>query len=241
MSETLARRFWPGESAVGKRLTSGEATPKDGRWSTVVGVVKDMRREGLDRAPIMGAFIPAFPRGDGSDDPRVHRDRQSDRRGAPGDSRDRSGLLPLPPVVGARGHLADRLGGRRFQSQALGLFAAIALVVSATGLYAILAYQVTLRTREIGIRSALGADRQTILMMILRQGLWLTAGGAAVGLMGAAAGSRVMQSLLYDTPAINARSYVAVAAFVVLVGLAAAGMPALRAARVSPMTALRDD
>ena len=113
--------------------------------------------------------------------------------------------------------------------------------MSATGLYAILAYQVTLRTREIGIQSALGADRQTILMMILRQGLWLTAGGAAVGLMGAAAGSRVMQSLLYDTPAINARSYVAVAAFVVLVGLAAAGMPALRAARVSPMTALRDD
>ena len=150
-------------------------------------------------------------------------------------------MLPLPPVVSARSHLADRLGGRRFQSQALGLFAAIALVVSAAGLYAILAYQVTLRTREIGIRSALGADRQTILMMILRQGLWLTAGGAAVGLMGAAAGSRVMQSLLYDTPAINARSYAAVAAFVVLVGLAAAGMPALRAARVSPMTALRDD
>ena len=240
VSETLARRFWPGESAVGKRLTSGEAPPKDGRWSTVVGVVKDMRREGLDRAPIMGAFIPAFPRGmdltiraSTGIDNLIAAVRQEIRAIDP--------LLPLPPVVSARSHLADRLGGRRFQSQALGLFAAIALFVSAAGLYAILAYQVTLRTREIGIRSALGADRQTILMMILRQGLWLTGSGAAVGLMGAAAGSRVMQSLLYDTPAINARSYVAVAAFVVLVGIAAAGMPALRAARVSPMTALRDD
>ena len=199
VSETLARRFWPGESAVGKRLTSGEAPPKDGRWSTVVGVVKDMRREGLDRAPIMGAFTPAFPRGMDLTIRASIGERQPDRRAAPGDSRDRSlaALAAGRQRATAISRIVSAAGAS--QSQALGLFAAIALVVSAAGLYAILAYQVTLRTREIGIRSALGADRQTILTMILRQGLWLTASGTAVGLMGAAAGSRVMQSLLYET------------------------------------------
>ena len=110
VSETLARRFWPGESAVGKRLVGGESPPKDGRWSTVVGVVKDMRREGLDVAPILGAFIPAFPRGmdltirasTGVDNliPAV---RQEIRAIDPS--------LPVPPVVSADGHLSERLGG----------------------------------------------------------------------------------------------------------------------------------
>jgi putative ABC transport system permease protein len=240
VSESLARRFWPGDSAVGKRLIAGESPPKDGRWSTVVGMVKDMRREGLDVAPIMGAFIPAFPRGmdltirasTGVDNliPAVRREIRAI-----------DASLPMPPVVSAGGHLSERLGGRRFETQALGLFAAIALLLSAAGLYAVLAYQVALRTREIGIRSALGADRQAIVTMILSQGLRLTAMGTAVGVVGAAAAGRVMQSLLYETPAINGRSYAAVAAFVLLVGTVAAGLPALRAARVSPMTALRED
>ena len=240
VSETLARRFWPGDSAVGKRLVAGEAPPKDGRWSTVVGVVKDMRREGLDRAPILGAFTPAFPRGmdltiraSTGVDTLVAAVRQEIRA--------IDAALPLPPVVSAGRHLSERLGGRRFETQALGLFAGIALLLSAAGLYAVLAYQVTLRTREIGIRSALGADRQAIITMVIRQGMRLTVTGAAVGLVCAAAASRVMQSLLYETPAINARSYAAVAALVLLVGIAAAGLPALRAARVSPMTALREE
>ena len=175
VNETLARRFWPGESAVGKRLVGGESPPKDGRWSTVVGVVKDMRREGLDVAPILGAFIPAFPRSmdltirasTGGDDliPAVRQEIRAI-----------DAALPLPPVVTADGHLSERLGGRRFESQALGVFAAIALLLSAAGLYALLAYQVALRTREIGIRSALGADRQTIVTMILGKGVGLTAG-----------------------------------------------------------------
>jgi len=148
--------------------------------------------------------------------------------------------LPIPHVVSADGHLSERLGGRRFEAQALGLFAAIALLLSAAGLYASLAYQVALRTREIGIRSALGADRQAIVTMILGQGVTLTASGAAIGLVGAASAGRAMQSLLYETPATNAPSYNAVAAFVLLVGTAAAWLPARRAARVSPMTALRE-
>jgi putative ABC transport system permease protein len=240
VSEALARRFWPGESAVGKRLVGGESPPKDDRWSTVVGVVKDIRREGLDVAPILGAFIPAFPRGmdltiraaTGVDTliPVVRREIRAI-----------DASLPVPHVVSADSHLSERLRGRRFETQALGLFATIALLLSAAGLYALLAYQVALRTHEIGIRSALGANRWTIVRMILGKGIGLTAIGTGVGVAGAASAGRVMQRLLYETPAINAPSYAAVAAFVLVVGTVAAWVPALRASRVSPMTALRED
>ena len=237
VSEALAHRSWPGESAVGKRVVSGESPPKDGRWSTVVGVVRDIRREGLDVAPVLGAFIPAFPRGmdltiraaTGLDTliPAIRQELRSI------DSRCQS------RVATAHGQLSERLGARRFESQALGAFSGIALLLSAAGLYALLAYQVTLRRREIGIRSALGADRPLIVRMILGQGVRLALAGAAVGVAGAAASARVLQSLLYQTAALNAPSYAAAAVLVLLVAATAAWVPALRAARVSPMTALR--
>lgn len=240
VSETLARRFWRGERSVGKRLVGGTSPPENGRWSTVVGVVKDMRREGLDVAPILGAFVPAFPRGMdmtirtsmGGDNliPAVRREIRAI-----------DASLPIPHVVRADDHLSEKLGGRRFEMQALSLFAAIALLLSAAGLYALLAYQVALRRREIGIRSALGADRQAIMTMILGKGVGLTTVGTAVGVVGAASANRVTQSLLYETPALHAPSYAAVAGFVLFVGVVAAWLPALRATRISPMTALRED
>ena len=240
VSDSLARRFWPGESAIGKRLVGGESPPKDGRWSTVVGVVQDMRREGLDVAPILGAFIPAFPRtmdmtiraASGVDSliPAVQREIRAV-----------DSALPVPTVVTANGRLSERLDARRFESQALAMFSGIALLLSAAGLYALLAYQVALRTREIGIRSALGAGRQTIVAMILGKGVRLAIAGAIVGVAGAAAAARVLQSLLYETAAVNAPSYAAAAAFVLLVAAIAAWVPARRAAGVNPMTALRDD
>ena len=240
VSDTLARKFWPGGTAVGKRLVGGETPPKDGRWSTVVGVMKDMRREGLDITPILGAFIPAFPRGmdmtirasTGVDNliPAVRREIRAI-----------DAALPVPHVVSAERHLSERLGGRRFETQALGLFAAIALLLSAAGLYALLAYQVALRTREIGIRSALGASRMAIVVMVLGKGVRLAAAGVTVGLAGAAAAARVMQSLLYETPAVNASSYAAVGGFVIMLAAMAAWLPARRAAGVNPMTALRED
>jgi putative ABC transport system permease protein len=238
VSETLARRFWPGATAVGKRLVGGESPPKDGRWSTVVGVVRDMRREGLDVAPIMGAFIPAFPRGM---DMTIRASTEVDNLipAVRAEIRAIDSWLPIPAVMNAGSHLSERLGGRRLETQALAVFAAIALLLSATGLYALLAYQVALRTREIGIRSALGADRRAIVTMVLGKGLRLAAAGATLGLVGATATARVLQSLLYETPALNAPSYAGVVVLVLLVGAVAAWLPALRASRVSPMTVLR--
>jgi putative ABC transport system permease protein len=240
VNESLARSFWPGESAIGKRIVGGESPPKDGRWGTVVGVVRDMRREGLDVPPILGAFIPAFLRGmdmtiraSTDVDSLVPAVRQEIR------AVDRA--LPIARITTANGRLSERLDARRFESQVLGVFSAIALLLSAAGLYAMLAYQVALRTREIGIRSALGAGRQRILVMILARGLRLALAGAVAGVLGAAAAARVMQSLLYETAAVDAPSYMAAATFLLIVATIAAGLPALRAARVSPMTALRED
>lgn len=240
VNETMAHRYWPGESAVGKRLIAGGSPPKDGRWNTVVGVVRDMRREGLDVAPILSAFVPDVMRG-----------MDMTIRASTGvnnlfpavrqEIRLIDDSLPITYLSTAAGRLSERLGGRRFETQVLGVFAAIALLLSAAGLYALLAYQVALRTREIGIRSALGARRQTIVRMIVGKGVRLALVGVIAGVVGAASAAKVLQSLLYETAAVNATSYAAVAAFVLLVAAIAAWVPALRAAAVSPMTALRED
>ena len=120
------------------------------------------------------------------------------------------------------------------------VFALIALVLSAAGLYASLAYQVVLRTREIGIRSALGAERRSIVAMVVGHGARLALAGVAVGLLVAAGSARAVQSLLYETSAFDAVSYAAAAILVLLTAVLAAWVPARRAAGVSPMTALRD-
>jgi ABC-type antimicrobial peptide transport system permease subunit len=237
----MAHRFWPGESAVGKRWAGGESPPRDGRWSTVVGVVTDMRREGLDLAPIASAFLPdMFSR---NFDMTIRAAANADnlipvvRR----EIRSLDSSLAIPDIASAGGRLSERIGSRRFETQLLAVFAMIALLLSAAGLYASLAYQVALRTREIGIRSALGARRQSIVRMIVGKGIRLAFAGALLGVLGAAAAARGMQGLLYETSAVNPASYAGAAAFVLLVAAAAAWAPAQRAAAVSPMTILRDD
>ena len=185
VNESLARRFWPGGSAVGKRMVGGSSPPKDGRWRTVVGVVKDMRREGLDVAPILGAFVPSFLRGM---DLTIRASTRVDDLipSVRQEIRAIDSSLPIGRVATAYGRLSERLDTRRFESQALGAFSGLALLLSAAGLYALLGYQVTLRRREIGIRSALGADRRSIVRMILGKGVRLALAGAAVGVVGAA-------------------------------------------------------
>jgi putative ABC transport system permease protein len=238
VSETLARRFWPGESAVGKSLVTGEAPPRDGKWATVVGVTRDIRREALDVEPIMLGFEPSFLRGmdmtirvSGSVDNLIAAIRPEIRAVDSG--------LPVMSVIPASSRLAERLGERRFETQVLSVFAVIALLLSAAGIYGLLAYQVTLRSREIGIRSALGAHRRTIVRMIVGKGLRLAIFGTIAGLIGAAAAAKVVQSLLYETSANDATTYIAAAVFILLIALIASWLPANRAARLDPLHVLR--
>lgn len=239
VSEALAHRFWPGQRAVDKRLVSGTSPPKDGQWATVVGVVKDLRREALDVSPILLGFTPAYPRVmdmtirvNADAEPLVPQIRR--------ELRAIDATLPIGAIVTAGGRLSERIGGRRFESQLIGAFAFIALVLSAAGLYASLAYQVALRTREIGIRAALGAERGSIVAMVVGQGVRLAAIGVVVGLAAAATAARAIQNLLYETPALDVGTYALAAIGVLVTAGCAAWVPARRAGGVSPMTVLRD-
>jgi len=239
VNELMARQLWPGESAVGKRMVNGREPRKDGRWDSVVGVVRNVRREGLDLQPFLTAYNPLNLRsydlvirastGVNELIPSVRRELRAI-----------DATVPLAQITTVRSRLSERLSGRRFQSQALGLFAAIALVLAAAGLYALLAYQVTMRTREIGIRSALGADRRSIVTMVLRHGVRLAVAGVLAGIVVAAAAARLLQGLLYNTQAIDVSSYAGAAIGMLLIAGTAACVPAFRAARVSPLTALRE-
>jgi predicted permease len=240
VNETLARHFWPGQSAIGKRLVSGETPPKDGRWGTVLGVVRDIRRESLDVTPIMLGFIPAFPRTmdltirvAGNAEPLVAAVR--------GELRAIDATVPFTQIFTATGQLSERLDGRRFETQALGIFAGIAMLLAAAGLYALLAYQVALRTREIGIRSALGARREAIVGLFLARGLRLAGLGAVIGIASAVSVARLLQSLLYQTPAINLGAYFLAAGFMLIAAGLASYVPARRAANVNAITALREE
>ncbi len=147
--------------------------------------------------------------------------------------------LPVANVRSMNDVVAARLATPRLTGFLLGVFAAIALALAAVGIYGVLSYLVSQRTQEIGIRLAIGADRSQVLVMVLRQGLSLAAVGIGVGLMGAFALTRLMQSLLYEVRPNDPITFVSVAAAVLLVGLAASFLPARRATRVSPTIALR--
>jgi putative ABC transport system permease protein len=240
VNHAIARRFWPNESAIGKRLVGGGSPPKDDRWATVVGVARDMRREGLEVPPVLSVFIPAMlrrmdltVRATGSMETLIPAIRQEIRA--------IDAALPVPSIVTAGARLDERLGARRFETQALTIFAIVALLLAAGGLYASVAYQVTLRRREIGIRAALGARDGAIVGMFVARGVRLALLGITLGAIGSLSLTRLLQGLLYQTPAVNPVSYLGAAAVVLSVAVFAAWQPARRTACVSTMTILRDE
>src|ERR1044071_5471 len=149
---------------------------------------------------------------------------------------------PEQPVADVRTMgqvMADALGRARFNTLLLGLFAGLATLLAAIGIFGVMNYSVTVRTREIGIRVALGAQRGEVLMLILRQGLLLTLIGVGVGLAGALAVTRVMSSLLFGVEATDPLTFAAIGVLLTVVSLIACYLPARRATRVDPVTALR--
>ena len=237
INEEMARRYWPDEDPIGKRLKIDQGDP----WMEIVGVVADVKHLGLDSQSRTELYVPYFK------DPWPFMTIVV-RRG-PGSAGLANAMrsevwtvdkdLPVPDIKPMEQLLADSVARRRFNMLLLGLFGAVALVLAAVGIYGVMSYSVTQRTREIGIRMALGAKRSDVLKLVVGQGMTLALIGVGIGLAAAFALTRVLTSLLFAVGATDPATFVIISVLLAGVALAACLVPARRATKVDPMTALR--
>jgi predicted permease len=240
INEAMARQFWPGADPIGRRITYGANPGPDAQWSRVVGVVADMRRERLDEPAFPAIFFPGFG-------PQM--DVVVRTTGDPAAMRDaiRSALLAVDPAVppygvtGAEQRLGQTVAVRTLQTLLIAALAAAALVLAVVGIYGLIHQSVVARTREIGVRMALGATRTWVMRMILGGAFGLASAGLALGLAGAVALSRTSAAFLYETSPLDPLTFLAVAAVIIIISIAASAVPARRAATIDPVTALRVD
>jgi len=244
VSHAFAEHWWPGESPIGRRLRLGYP---DEDWYTIVGVVADARYESLERDTEDAIYWPATV--GLADDPQpargmdvVIRTSADPRALIPVLRREVAEMNPRIPVSNPRAMedvFAAAMARTSFTVAMLGAASGIALLLGLVGIYGVISYIVAQRTREIGVRMALGATAPSVRGMVVRQGMLLAGLGVTIGLIVAVALSRVMSSLLYGVSAIDPLTYVAVAATLVAVAVLASWIPARRAAGVDPATALR--
>lgn len=241
INEAMARRAWPGHDSVGRRFKLGPRE-SDRPWYTVVGVVSDMRRQGPEREPVPQIFVSLAqnpPRSvdlfirTSSDDPLATAGalRAAVRRVEKN--------APIYGVVPLEQQLGTYLAQRRFQTSLLTGFSVVALLMAAVGIYGLIQYSVATRTREIGLRMAIGAQAGDIFRMILGEGLALSLTGLSLGLVGAWWLGRAASSLLFGVTATDPLTFTAVSLLLTVVAAAACCLPARRAMSVDPMVALR--
>lgn len=254
INEKLARRYWPSEDAVGKRLTLDN--PRDSarpvQWLTVVGVTKDVKQDSWTNAPANELYLPfkesgLFYTGTG---PQSTAMTLVVRTSVPPlslttalqdavRSVDRS--LPVSRVVTMEQIVADALWQPRFNLQLIALFAGLALVLAAVGLYGVMAWSVAQRSHEVGLRMAMGAQQRDVLRLVVGQGMKLALAGVALGLLASVALTRTMTKLLYSVSATDPITFVSIAALLLVIAFLACYFPARRASKVDPMVALRRD
>jgi putative ABC transport system permease protein len=244
IDEVLADHFFPGDDPVGHRISKfGEGTTEAPVWRTVVGVVRHVAKYGLDGRVKDQYYLPAAQRPQRSMFlvVRTAGDPAGLATAARAAVRAVDPDMPVFKVMTMQRVIEDTLVGRRFTAMLLVIFAAVALVLAAVGLYGVIAYAVSQRTHEIGIRMALGARVEDVVRMVVRQGLRLAAIGLLVGAVAALATTRFLASLLFGVGAADPMTFVVIPAILALVALVASWVPARRAARVDPMTALRGE
>jgi putative ABC transport system permease protein len=241
VNETFAKQFFPNSEALGKRIRLGKLT-NEFPWATIVGIVGDVRGFALDEPPLPTMYWPvaqirATPalaivvRTQG--DPAA---LSSAVRGA---LTEIDSTQPIYDMQTLDQLVARSLGQRRFTLTLMLLFGVIALVLSAVGIYGVMAFAVSQRTQEIGIRMALGASALDVLKLVLRNGMFLAVIGAVIGLAGAFAITRFMSSLLFGVSPTDVVTFGLVTAGLLLVALVACYLPARRATKVDPLIALR--
>ena len=241
VNRTLAARLWPGRSPVGQRLIFG-SEKYDMKW-LVVGVVGDVRIAELAREPEMEAYTPfsQYPLAGGTLVVRTAADPQSVVAPIRRAIQQLDAGLALDNVQTLEQVVSWALGERRVKAVLLGIFAALALLLAAVGVYGVVSYSVTQRVHEIGIRVALGARREELVRMIVRHGMTPVALGLVTGLGGAYAASHLLAGQLYKVDAADPSAYLGAALVLGAVALLANWLPARRATRVDPLTALRSE
>ena len=240
INELMAREFWPGEDPIGKSFRFGPPSMQ-GPVVTIVGMVGDARQLGLD-SPIQAQYFFSAAQFPMTEARLVVRTTQEAASLGSAIRKIVSGYSPdsvVPKIETMDMLIGQSLTARQNNVMLLGLFSGIALLLAAVGLYATMAYIVAQRTQEIGVRMALGAGAGNIRTMMVREGAWLALAGIGIGLATALAAARVVSSMLYSVTYKDTLSYAGSAAVLLLIMLLASYVPAWRASRVDPMTALR--
>lgn len=242
VNETLARQYFRGQPAVGKRITFGRPTDNS-PWVEIVGIIADEKQDGLDAPAKPEAYTPLAQR---MQNPMTFVVRSSlDSESAVAMAREQVHAvdkdLALMDVTTLANLMDDSLSPERFRMMLLSTFAAVALVLAALGIYGVLAYFVASRTRELGIRLALGAAPAAVFRLVIRQGMAPVAIGAAIGIAAAVPLTILTRTLLFGVEPIDPPTYAIALIALAGIAVAACAVPALRATRVDPLVALRDE
>jgi len=244
ISQSFARRFFPNEDPLGRHITF--ADPAAAPWPTIVGVVGDVRDLALDAdpdieiyAPYQQNVLPYNPLPYMSLVVRTVGDPSSLTSGVLAEIHELDKNLPLPETEPMTAVYSASISARRFNTLLLSIFAGIATILAAIGIYGVISYLVTRRTHEIGVRLALGAEARNILALIVGRGLLLAIFGVVIGLAGALAVTRVLAKMLFGVTTTDPTTFVGVSALLIGIVLVACYVPARRAMRVDPMIALR--
>lgn len=240
IDESLAKKYWPNEDPVGKRI-SFEGPANNRIWREIVGIVGHVKHSDLEGESRAQYYIPHQQRSQQGMTIviRTQGDPNSLAGVVRGVVKNADGNLPIFRVRTMDQFVADSMAQRRFAMLLIGIFAGLALLLAAIGLYGVMAYSVTQRTHELGLRMALGAQASDVLKLVVKQGMLLAMIGLGIGVIGALLLSRLMKTLLFNVSATDPLIFVAIAAALAAVALIACFFPARRATKVDPMVALR--
>jgi predicted permease len=234
VTQTMANHFWPGQDSIGKRFRAAEGKT----WYTVIGMVGDMRRQGIETKPIAQMFRPSF-----ADMMTVAVRTSGQSNSLAAHLREQVWALdpsaPVPRITTVEQTLEADRAPRRFHTLLLTSFAVVALALCSIGLFGLQRYAVERRRREIGLRMAVGAQRGDVVRMVVGQGMRLLLAGVAVGLIGSLWLADLIQSLLFEVSARDEAALIVAALALAVVGFLASYLPARRASNVDPMEALR--
>jgi putative ABC transport system permease protein len=237
IDENLARRFWPNQDAVGKHIAYDSPT-----WHEIIGIVPEVRTYGSEAKPLIRIYTPLGRAPQRTVNIAVRTSTSDPEALTASITRavhEVDKQLSVTEVATLENLLARESSTRRFNAVLFSVFAALALVLAATGVYGVLSYSVSQRTHEVGIRMALGAQRGDVLRLFMAHGMRLVLLGLVIGLGGAFALTRLLSSLLFGVSARDVATFVLVGVGLTVVGVLACYLPARRATKVDPLVALR--